>query len=164
MSPRPKINIQLSGLDRIFESLSWLILGFMWVYTFLNYSSLPEKIPIHFNGSGVADDYGTKATIFLFTGIGTLIFIGLTILNKYPHSYNYLEKITEENALTKYTQATKMVRSLKLSITVILFFSVYEICLIANGKSEGFGLWFLPIALGLVLLPVIIFVIKSLKR
>ncbi len=164
MSPRPKIIIKLSGTDRMIEALCWLLLGAMWVYTFLNYSSLPEKIPVHFNGAGVADDYGTKATIFLFTGIGTLIFIGLTVLNKYPHSFNYLEKITEKNALTKYTQATKMVRSLKLSITVILFFSVYEICLIANEKSEGFGLWFLPIALCLVLLPVIIFVIKSLKK
>lgn len=164
MSPRPKIVIKLSGTDRMIEALCWLLLGAMWAYTFLNYSSLPEKIPVHFNGAGVADDYGTRATIFLFTGIGTLIFIGLTVLNKYPHSYNYLEKITEDNALTKYTQATKMVRELKLSMTLILFISVHEICQIANGKSEGFGLWFLPVALGLILLPVILFTFKSLRR
>lgn len=161
MNTRPNLQIELSVSDQVIEILGWFSLLILWIFTIFNFSSLPESIPVHFNGEGQADDFGSKATIFIFTGIGTLIFIGLTILNKYPKSFNYLEKITQENALQQYTNASRMVRFLKLAITLILLFSVFEICQIATGKSHGFGIWFLPLSLGLIFIPVIFYGIKS---
>ena len=161
MTKRPHLQLELSRSDQAFEIIGWISLILMWVYTLMNYSTLPDTIPIHFNGEGHPDNFGTRATIFIFTGIGTLIFVGLTILNKYPQKFNYLDKITPENAQRQYTNATKMVRFLKLAISLILLLTVYEICQIATGKSHGFGIWFLPFALGLIFIPVIMYGIKS---
>jgi len=161
MTTRPQLQLELSRSDQAFEIIGWLSLVIMWVYTFTNYSTLPDIIPIHFNGEGQPDDFGSRATIFIFTGIGTLIFVGLTVLNKYPQKFNYLGKITPENAQRQYTNATKMVRFLKFAISLILLLSVYEISQIATGKSQGFGIWFLPFVLGLIFIPVIIYGIKS---
>jgi uncharacterized membrane protein len=161
MNSRPNLQIELSVTDQIFEILGWLSLLIMWVYALLKYSTLPDSIPIHFNGEGRPDEFGSKATIFMFTGIGTFIFIVLTILNKYPQSFNYLDKITPENAQLQYTNATRMVRFLKLAISFILLLSIFEICQIATGKSHGFGIWFLPFALGSIFIPAIFYGIRS---
>jgi uncharacterized membrane protein len=161
MTSRPQLQLGLSQSDQAFEIMGWLSLVIMWVYTIIKYSTLPDIIPIHFNGEGQPDDFGSRATIFIFTGIGTLIFVGLTVLNKHPQKFNYLRKITPENSQRQYTNATKMVRFLKFSISLILLLSVYEICQIATGKSQGFGIWFLPFVLGLIFIPVILYGIKS---
>ena len=47
----------------------------------------------------------------------------------------------------------------KLAISLIQI--TFEICQIATGKSHGFGIWFLPFALGLIFIPVIMYGIKS---
>ena len=52
--------------------------------------------------------------------ISTLLFIGLTTLNKYPYMFNYPSQITKENSVHQYTNATRMMRVLKLVI-VLLF-------------------------------------------
>ena len=67
--------------------------------TVANYFELPEIIPTHYNEAGEADSYGDKLNILALPIISTLLFIGLTILNKRPHLFNYPSEITKENAL-----------------------------------------------------------------
>jgi hypothetical protein len=44
----------------------------------------------------------------------------MTVLNRFPHIFNYTTTITEENALREYTRATRLVRYLKLTMVLIL--------------------------------------------
>ena len=119
MNKRPQIKLQLNQTDKILEIVGWVSVVGIWALTLTNYSILPEIIPIHFNGAGKADGFGNKTHIFVLPIISTLLFIGLTILNKHPHIFNYPSQITKENAVDQYTNATRMIRVLKLVIVVL---------------------------------------------
>ena len=161
MNDRPKIKLSLTPTDKIVEGIGWLAICGIWILALGNYADLPEIIPIHFNGFGEADRFGAKPNILILPIISTLIYIGMTVLNKYPHIFNYPTSITEKNALSQYTSATKMIRFLKLIMVLILGFIVFETIQIVNGKSDGLGVWFLPIILGMIFIPIGYYLIKA---
>jgi uncharacterized membrane protein len=163
MSGRPKLKLELTTFDKTLEILGWTSILAIWVLTITNYTNLPGKIPTHYNGSGQADGFGGKATILTLPLIATVLFIGLTILNKFPHIFNYPTNITQDNALRQYTNATMMIRYLKLSIVVIFGLIAFKTIQNANGEADGLGVWFLPMTLGLIFIPLTYFVIKSYK-
>ncbi|MFC1911773.1 DUF1648 domain-containing protein [Chloroflexota bacterium] len=47
----------------------------------INYSALPERIPIDFNSQGIAKDWANKTMIFLYPGLGVFIYLLFTALN-----------------------------------------------------------------------------------
>jgi uncharacterized membrane protein len=158
---RPKLNIQLTPIDQIFELLGWGVLLALWIWTGTSYSSLPDTIPTHFNAAGEADGFGTKVSIVGLPLIATLLYIGLTLLNRFPHSFNFPTPITQDNALRQYTNATRMIRYLKLILVVVFAGISFQTIQQANGTGEGLGIWFLPLTLGLIFMPLLYFVIKS---
>ena len=117
---RPKLKIPLTTSDKVIEALCWSGLAVLWVITFLFYAQLPEIIPTHFNGAGQIDGMGSKNTIWLLPAITTILFAGLTVLNRYPHTFNYLEEITPANAERNYRLGTRILRYSKLFL-VFLF-------------------------------------------
>jgi len=158
---RPKLKIQLTPTDQIFELLGWGVLLALWVWTGTSYSSLPDTIPTHFNAAGEADGFGIKASIIGLPVIATLLYIGLTLLNSFPHSFNFPTPITQDNAHRQYTNATRMIRYLKLILVVVFAWISYQTIQQANGTGEGLGVWFLPLTLVLIFMPLLYFVIKS---
>jgi uncharacterized membrane protein len=120
MEPRPRLKIKWTLWDRITEAACVLVLIVLVAAVIFSYERLPARIPIHYNGSGVADGFGDKAHIFSLPAVAILIYAGMTVLNRYPHIYNYPTPVTAENARLKYTWATRLIRALKL-ITIITF-------------------------------------------
>ena len=119
MDKRPKIELQLNQTDKTLELIGWFAVFGIWVLTVANYSELPDIIATHYNGTGEADGFGNKSNILSLPIISTLMFIGLTVINKYPHLFNYPSEITKENALHQYTTASRMIRFLKFIIMII---------------------------------------------
>ena len=164
MNKRPRIKLQLNQTDKILEVVGWVSVFGIWALPLINYFDLPEIIPIHFNGAGKADRFGNKTHIFVLPIISTLLFIGLTTLNKHPHMFNYPSQITKENAVHQYTNATRMIRVLKLVIVVLFGLIVFRKIQIVNGHADGLGTWFLPLTMGMIFIPMLYFLIKSLKK
>ena len=163
MNKRIKVKLELSVCDKAFEIAGWVSVFGIWSLVIANYNSLPDIIPIHYNAAGMADGFGRKAAILILPLISTILFVGLTILNKFPHVFNYPTVITEENALRQYTNATRLIRYLKFIIVAIFGFISFKTIQNANGEAEGLGSWFLPLTLGLIFIPLAFFIIKSLK-
>jgi len=164
METRPKIKLTLSQLDKKLELTGKIFLVVMWGLTFYTFIKLPETIPTHFNVSGQADDYGNKLTILILPILATVIYFGLTELNKYPHIFNYMTKITEDNAQKQYTIATRMLRFLKLTILLIFSLIILFTYLTTIGVANGLGFWFLPLILGLLLIPTVISISQLFKK
>jgi len=158
---RPKLKIQLTPNDKVLELLGWGVLVALWGWTGTSYSSLPDTIPTHFNAAGEADGFGRKEFIVSLPVVASLLYIGLTVLNRFPHSFNFPTPITQDNALRQYTNATRMIRYLKLILVLVFAGISYQTIQQANGTGEGLGLWFLPLTLVLIFVPLIYFVIKS---
>lgn len=161
MSKRPKIKIRLTPADKITETFGWGIIVATWSVVLMNYAQLPDIIPTHYNGAGVADGFGDKQSIFALPLLATVLFTGLGILNTFPHAFNYPIEITPENALRQYTVATRMIRWLKVVMALIFGAISYQTIQYAMGAGEGLGAWFLPLTIGLIVVPLIYFLIKS---
>src|SRR5690606_3397029 len=154
MSKHPKIKIKLSKSDWVVEIISYLLLIAFWMVTIVSFQHLPEEIPTHYNALGEADAFGDKETIFMLPVIATLLFILLTVVGNYPHTFSYAVEITKENDGKQYENAVWLMRILRVLITLIFFFIAYQTILIALEKAFDLGAWFLPvtfIGLGLVL-------------
>jgi uncharacterized membrane protein len=164
METRPKIKLTPSPLDNKLELTSKIFLIVVWALTIYTFIKLPTTIPIHFNASGQADNYGNKLTLFILPILATIIYFGLTQLNKYPHIFNYMTKITEDNAQKQYTIATRMLRFLKLAILIIFSLIILFTYLTTTGVTNGLGFWFLPLTFGLLLVPTIISISQSFKK
>ncbi len=164
MEGRPKIKIDLTFVDKASEIIGWLAVLAVWILTIVNYSNLPDSIPTHYNAAGKIDGFGSKSTIWLLPAVATVLFIIMTILNRFPHIFNYPTTITEKNALKQYTNATRLIRYLKFIIVVVLGLLVFKTIGNANGQLEGLGAWFSYVVLGAMLIPVFLFVINSSRR
>jgi uncharacterized membrane protein len=164
MEERTKITLKLSTIDLSFEILGWCLLVAVWILILTNYSSLPNTIPTHYNGTGQVDGFGGKSNILALPIISTILYIGLTILNRYPHIFNYPVKITQENAFRQYTTVTRLIRTLKFSIVLIFGFLVFKTIQNTKGETDGLEIWILPFTLALIIIPIIYFLIKSFKE
>ncbi len=161
MSNRPKIKLSLSIGDLLIELIAWMVLIGIWVLTLKNYPSLPETIPIHYNRIGEVDKFGNKWNILMLPIISTILFLGLSILNTIPHTFNYPTKITKENAVQQYTLAVRLIRFLKLIIVLIFGSIVLQTINITTGKTTGLESCFLPFTLAFIFIPIAFYLIKS---
>jgi len=163
MEANPKLKLKLTILDYLIEILGLLLFFSTWIFIISIYKSLPDIIPIHYNALGTADNFGKKWMILSLPIVSTVLFIGLTLLNYFPESFNYPTKINEDNALIQYTYATRLIRYLKLVIVFIFGILLYQTTRYPLNQNDGLGIWFLPMFLGLIFIPLIFYVLKSVK-
>ena len=164
MESRPKIKLTLSPLDKALELIGKIFLVFMWSLTLYVFIRLPTTIPIHFNTSGKADNYGNKMTLLILPLIATIIYFAITQLNKQPHILNYMTIITKENAEKEYTGATRILRFLKLLILLIFSLIVLFTFLTSSAVTNRLGFWFLPMIFGLLSISAVVSIRQSLKK
>ena len=164
MEERPKIRLELTGIDKIIELFGWFFVLVLWVYTMVNFSKLPDTIPTHFNAMGEADDFGEKASILALPIIATIVFVGISILSRFPHIFNYPVNITKENAQRQYKIATRLMRYVNLIVVLIIGYITFTSIQSAKGQTGGLGAWFLPVSLGVVFIPIIYYIVVSRKK
>jgi uncharacterized membrane protein len=163
-SSRPVVKIQMTTLDKALEVLGIAAIIALWLYVIISFSKLPEKVPMHYNFNGQPDRLGKKEALFLLPAITTALYALLTIVNRSPHRFNYLKKITPENAVSQYTQATRMIRYIKLALIILFFMIAFQTQQFAKGNKGTLAGWLFLAALGLVIFPVIYFFAKSLGK
>jgi uncharacterized membrane protein len=164
MEIRPEIRPDLSPFDKNLELIGKLFLVLMWGLTVYTYLKLPDTIPTHFNASGKVDDFGNKMTLLILPILATLMYLGLTLLNKYPYIFNYSTKITQENAQKQYTIATRLLRILKLVILIIFSLIILIVYFTSIGITNGLSFWFLPLTIILIFIPTVISISQSFKK
>ena len=142
---RPIIDIPLEPLDRLLEFIALVSLAALVLLPILYFEQLPEKIPSHFGPGGLPDGYSDKSIIWLLPFIGAIIYFALSWINKSPHTFNYPQKITEQNAERLYRTATQMMRNLKALIVGVFAYITFVTIHVALGNLSGLGKLFTPV-------------------
>jgi len=161
---QPVIKITPSLTDKIIEAVIVLEVIVFWVYTITHYNALPEVIPTHFAGEGKPDGYGLKWTILTLPIIATLFYIGLSILGRYPHKFNYPGTITEKNAATQYRIGSEMLRGMKGSVITVFLVMNYQTVQTAMGLTDGMGHYGMLLDFAIIFVPLFYFLIKMSKN
>jgi uncharacterized membrane protein len=144
---RPELKLKLRSYDWIIEVTGFLLCAALVAFPVIHLHDLPERIPVHFNASGLPDGYGSRSTIFLLPVMGTILYILMTILSSFPGLYNYPVKITPENAAIQFSLATRFMRILKVLIIILFLYISYQTVNTALGLATGLGKAFLPLFL-----------------
>lgn len=163
-SIRPVIKIPLTPIDILIEMGVWVTLLVLWWFVIMYFDNLPNKIPTHFDFTGKIDSYGSKSSLWGLPLMASIIIIGISILNRFPHIFNYPTTITPTNAYSLYASATRLLRVLKWSIAIIFLFIAIMVIQKATGSNADLGQWIMPTVLFIVIMPVIVFLIYVSKQ
>ncbi len=162
MEARPQITLTLTPTDRLINKLAWALFVATWMLPLGMLPNLPDVIPSHFNGAGMADGYSGKMSVLILPAVGTFVFFLLHVVAKYPDKLNYPVTITEQNAEKQYTSAVRTLQTLKLSVTLLLLFIEAEVIL--PWVREHLGLWAPGIGIFLLVAPVSYQIFASMRN
>jgi uncharacterized membrane protein len=161
---RPVIKLRRTPLDWTLDIISLSFLIILIALPLLSYNNLPERIPVHFNGAGTPDGYGSRSSMWILPATGAFLWLLLTVVEAFPQIYNFPVKITPENAVTQYRMATRLIRILKTTILILFTFICYQTIKVAGGMASGLGKAFLPVFLLVTFGIIIIYIVRSLNN
>jgi uncharacterized membrane protein len=162
--PQPSIKIRHTTFDWITEFIAFSFLIILFAIPLIYYNGLPDRIPVHFNGAGVPDGYGSRSTLWILPLTGAFMYLLFTIIEAFPQIYNFPVKINPENALTQYRLATRLIRILKAVILILFSFISYQTIRTATKNAEGLGKAFLPVFLLITFGVIVVYIVMSLNN
>ncbi|KOO47652.1 DUF1648 domain-containing protein [Priestia koreensis] len=160
---RPALQIPRTLVEYVLTIASFVLWLAMIVYISTQWPALPDRIPTHFNFQGEADGWGGKGMVWTLPGIGIVLLIGLTIIERFPHAYNYLVPITEATAKAQYQNARLMMVVIKFEIIGLFAYFSWQSIQLAFGRNVGLGNWELPVVLIMIFGTCILFVVRSFR-
>lgn len=129
-------------------------------YTVISWTSIPEKIPCHFNMAGEIDDMGGKGVLIFSLVTAWVLWAVLEIISLFLRKMcNTEDSIIQRNPERYYRNLKTMVELLKLIIA--LDFTYINVCSITMRPLGGF---FMPLFLILIFGTIIVSVVRLLRN
>lgn len=140
-----------------------MLLAFTLYLALSNYTTLPDTIPTHFNAEGIADDWGSKTTIFFILGINALIYVLFTVLNIWFAIAKDPRALINLPAKRKAALSDKQVEALRVTLNRYLFllkiavqgltaYLLYIIIEIAWERAQSLGVMFFLFILAILVI------------
>ena len=151
-----------SGMDWMLEGVgAAAVIAAAWEIA-IRWSALPAKIPTHFGIDGQANGWGGRESLLVLLASTVVMFVLLTVAEKYQRLVNIPVKVDREAPETK-----RVIRSLAIAVKAVLsggFFWITHVTIgIAMQQRTAMGRFFLPVFLGAVVVAVIYYCVR-LKR
>ncbi len=144
---RPELALPPTAGERIAEIIGGVLISAFVVFAAVVVPRLPETVPVHFGADGRADAWGAPSSLLLLPALGVVLYLGLSVLQRYPQIYNYPTIVTRENAAALYRTGRQFVLGAKLFVTMTFAIIFYGSVSPALGGREVLGPWFLPAVL-----------------
>lgn len=129
--------------DRILEVISLPVMIGTTFYLIVGWNSFPDRIPAHYNAAGEIDRWGGKGELIFLLVMMWILYIGITLIQRFPQIWNTGVQVTQENRERVYRTLMYMLETLKLLMVAGLsFLTVYGM----TGKN--LPVWFLFVFMG----------------
>jgi hypothetical protein len=143
------------------EFLATIGLLFTILTVALTYSSLPQRIPDHFDASGLVNGWGDKSFLWFLVGITCVVYLGMTLIRYAPPS-SFSVPVSPELRAAAIPIALDMVAWLKAELTWIFAAITWATVVVAQGRSKGMTAWFIPLAVGVVFATALYYIARML--
>ncbi len=151
----------MTPTDRALEVVSAVGALFTLGITLWAMPHMPDRVATHFDFFGRPDGWGPKEVLWVLPGSLLLLYVVLTIVCRFPHTFNYPVSITTENAERQYALAISAMRWLKAEFVVLLSYGAWATIQVALGQATDIGAWFVPVTLAVMLPTVAALLIRS---
>jgi len=128
------------------------------IYLLVAWGDIPDQIPGHFGASGEVTRWDNKGTLFIMPGIAVVIFIVMSVVERYPHLWNTGVRITEENKFRIYRILKGLLDSIKLVIVTMFSFIT-----IIQSFARELPMWFLPVILCMIFIPIVFHIVLLIR-
>lgn len=160
---RPALKLPMTKVEWAFEVMTLLAVCLTVGVVAYYWSSFPEQITVHFDLSGKPDGQGPKATLLFLAGITIFDYLLMTVIARFPQTFNYLRPITEKNAASQYLLARKFLSAMKFQVTGILFFAIWSCIQVSIGAADSIDGNNLVILVLVMLLSIGIYMVRASK-
>lgn len=151
--------IKKNSLDIIAEVICIAVLAFTTIYVIFMYIQLPDKIPVHYNASGIIDRYGSKIELFILLVVAWGMYLGLSVVAKFPQTWNTGVTVTAKNKDRVYRITKNMLKTIKMEIVITFSYIAYNTTKLENLPSK-----FMIIFLGIMFSTIILFAVQLFKH
>lgn len=162
MQERPKLNLKKTPLELTLNGVTLVLFMCSIIYLLSVWSTLPDESPAHYDALGEVDRWGSRWEMLITPIIGMLLWAGMTVLEKYPHLYNYIN-LTKDNVRGQYLNARLMLNVIKNIMTLVFAYINWKDVQIALGYHHSLGPWFMPGFFILLFVPIGYFIIRSFR-
>ncbi len=152
-----------ASLGKIIDIITLVIAILMVLYPFFFLSELPERIPTLININGEIDGYGAKGFFLVLPMIGFMSYVGLSVLQRKPHVFNYPIKVTEKNAQDLYSLGIEMIRFVKTILVILFAYVTYVFVKLATGIQIKYSSFMIIGGCLIMVIGVIMYIIKMKK-
>lgn len=108
--------------------LFWITYG-----AFYGAGRLPARIPTHFGFDGRPNGWGSPSMLWLFPALALALYVGMTVVARYPATFNYPARVTAENRPRLEALAIQMIGWLKTEIVCLFAWIQWTIVESARG-------------------------------
>ena len=145
------------------EGIGILALFTFFIFTFFNWPDVPQKIPTHFNWSGIPDSWGMKGTVPIMIYVTVFIFILFTIISRFPRVINFPIAIKEENSKSHIQLRFSLIIWIKAELLIIVSYIGIQGIRVSLGYAEGLGSLIIPMILVVLFGTAAIFIYRAYK-
>ena len=108
------MKLKNNKIDWIIELICLILLVGVTAYFIFNWSSIPDKIPVHYDWEGNIDRWGNKKEMIILPIMSWFLYLMITGLQQLPLAWNTGVKITAENEERVYRMLKYMLETMKL--------------------------------------------------
>lgn len=138
--------------------LSLLCLIGAAVYLIISWDKIPAEIPGHYNAAGEVDKISNKNSLIINLALGWILFIGISVIEKFPQVWNTGIQITEQNKEKVYSILKNMIGTMKLLVAL-----VFSYLTVQTTTGGNLPLLFLPVFLILMFGTIAFFIYKLVR-
>ncbi len=134
----------------VIEGLAGLAIAAVWVMTYdavLGRQPLPARIATHFDAAGNPNGWGEPRMLWLFPVVATAVYALMTMVARYPGSFNYPMRVTAAMRPRLEAITLNMIGWLKFEIVGLFAFIQWAIVRSAREGKSALSPAFLPIVL-----------------
>ncbi|WP_152657424.1 DUF1648 domain-containing protein [Oceanobacillus sp. CFH 90083] len=156
----PILKLRMTLIEKLFNVFGILSFSGIMLFIILTWSSIPKRIPGHYNFAGEVTRWGGREELFILLGIGLLLWIVMTVMERFPHLYNY-RNLTEANVEGQYINSRMLVNFLKNEIAILFSFTIWNSIRVARGFPSYMNTWALVIIILILIGTMTFFIARS---
>lgn len=159
----PVLKLKMTFIEKLCNVLGILSFSSVILYIIYTWNTIPNLIPGHYNASGEVTRWGGREELFILLAVGVLLWIGMTILERFPHVYNY-KNLTEANVEGQYINSRIMMNFLKNEIAILFPFIIWNDIRVARGFPSLMNTWTLVIIVIILTGTIAFFLVRSYRQ
>lgn len=153
-----KIKLKYTKFQIIAEIIAIFSLIGMFVYPFIMWGDMPDKIPMHYNGAGEITRLGSKYELIILSIVGVFLYLLITVVMFFPSIWNVPVTVTDKNKDRVYGCIRSMIVLLKAEIMASFLYLIYN-----SIQAQPLSSDFLQIELTTIFGTLIFYIIRLIK-